>query len=301
DAVLRADPDDVAVLEWPVAAAGTSTEAMFRSLYHGKRVVNGYSGFRPPVLRDLSTYLGEPSPSFPGEDGQESLQRVYALRYVVVRLGSPDFEEMWRPTWLALRRAPPPVLRFLGTYGTDDLYKVVSLPEGGRHVERLVPREVLVRHPLLRFAATPLMQDAAVEQAVEVRLDGRLLRRVPLSGPVTAEIPIDSATWWAAPNVISLDYVYSAPPGWRDPDLYRIGRTGAKAPGDLYVASAGQLHPPARSVLRLNGRDVGPPNRSRGYNLGALAPAGGPGAAAGFDTYGDSDASARLAVWVDQL
>src|SRR5262249_39588327 len=51
DTVIRADPDDVAVLEWPTAAAGTATEAMFRSLYHGKRVVNGYSGFRPPALR----------------------------------------------------------------------------------------------------------------------------------------------------------------------------------------------------------------------------------------------------------
>ena len=164
-----------------------------------------------------------------------------------------------------------------------------------------MPRDMLVRHPRLRLAMAALMEDAAVEQAVEVRLDGRLLRRVLLSGPVTAEIPMDSVMWRAAPNVISLDYVYSAPPGWRDPDLYRIGRTGAKAPGDLYVSSVGQLHPPGHSILRLNGRDVGPPSRSRGYNLVALDPAGGPGAAAGFDTYGDSDASTRLAAWVDRL
>jgi hypothetical protein len=54
DAVLGADPNDVAVLEWPCAVADTDTEAMFRSLYHGKRVVNGHSGFVPPSLRDLS-------------------------------------------------------------------------------------------------------------------------------------------------------------------------------------------------------------------------------------------------------
>ena len=301
DAVLRADPDDVAVLEWPLAAAGTSTEAMFRSLYHGKRVVNGYSGFRPPVLRDLSTYLGEPGPSFPGQDAQEALRRVYALRYVVVRLGSPDFEEMWRPTWQGLRQTPPPVLRFIGTYGTDDLYAVVSLPERRRHVERLMPRDMLVRHPWLRLAVAPLMEETAIEQAVEVRLDGRLLRRVPLPGRVRAEIPADAAMWRAAPNVISLDYVYSAPPGWRDPDLYRIGRTGAKAPGDLYVSSAGQLHGQGRSVLQLNGRDLGPPGRARGYNLVALDSGGGTRAAAGFDTHEDSDATARLAAWVDAL
>jgi hypothetical protein len=301
DAVLRADPDDVAVVEWPVAAAGTSTEAMFRSLYHGKRVVNGYSGFRPPALLDLSTYLGEPGPSFPGEEAQEALRRVYALRYVVVRLGSPDFEEMWRPTWLAVRQAPPPLLRFLGSYGTDDLYQVVSLPERRRHVERLMPRDMLVRHPLLRLALAPLTEATAIEQAVEVRLNERLLRRVPLSGRVTAEIPMDSATWRAAPNVISLDYVYAGPPGWRDPALYRIGQTGARALGDLYVSSVGQLHRQGRSLLQLNGRDVGPPRRSRGYNLVALGPAGEPHEAAAFDTYGESDASARLAAWVDRL
>jgi hypothetical protein len=300
DAVLRADPDDVAVVEWPVAAAGTSTEAMFRSLFHGKRVVNGYSGFRPPVLRDLATYFGEPGSSFPDVEAQEALRRMYALRYVVVRLGSPDFEEMWRPTWLALRHAPPPALRFLGTYGTDDLYQVVSLPERRRHVERLMPRDMLVRHPFLRLVVAPLTEDAALEQAVEVRLDGLLLRRLPLSGRVTAEIPLDSMVRRAAPNVISLDYVYTAPPGWRDPDLYRIGRTGATAPGDLYVSSMGQIHGQGRSILQLNGRDVGPPRRSRGYNLVALSLAGAlePGS---FDTFGEADASAQLAAWVDRL
>jgi len=300
DAALRADPDDVAVVEWPVAAAGTSTEAMFRSLYHGKRVVNGYSGFRPPVLRDLSIYLGEPGPPFPGEEAQDALRRIYGLRYLVVRLGSPDFEEMWRPAWLALRRAPPPALQFLGTYGTDDLYRVVSLPERRRHVERLMPRDMLVRHPLLRLGVAPLTEDAAIEQAVEVRLDGRLLRRVPLPGHVTAEIPVDSPRWRAVPDVVSLDYVYTAPPRWREPE-YRIGQTGATAPADLYVSSAGQLQGQGRSVLQLNGREVGPPGRSRGYNLVAIDPGGGIRASAGFDTHRDSNATALLAAWVAAL
>jgi hypothetical protein len=301
DAVIRADPDDVAVLEWPVAAAGTATEAMFRSLYHGKRVVNGYSGFGPPVLRDLSTYLGELSPRFPQAEAQDALRRVYALRYVVVRLGSPDFEELWRPTWLALRRAPPPVLRFVGSYGTDDLYRVVSLPERRRHVARLVSRDMLVRHPLLRVSVSPLVEGSGVEQAVEIRLNGRLLRRLPLTGRVTTEIPVGAATSPTAPNVISLDYAYSGPPGWRDPGLYRIGRTGAQAPGDLYVLSMGQLDGQARSALQLNGRELGLPGRPRGYTLVALDPKGGTHAAAGFDTNGDSKATAELAGWVAAL
>jgi hypothetical protein len=93
DDVIRADPDDVAVLEWPINAAATATEAMFRSLYHGKRVVNGYSGFTPPSIRELAGTFGEQTAPFPSEAAQEALRRVYALRYVVVRLGSSDFEE----------------------------------------------------------------------------------------------------------------------------------------------------------------------------------------------------------------
>jgi len=235
-------------------------------------------------------------------EAQDELRRVYALRYLVVRLGSPDFEEMWRPTWLALEKAPPPTLRFLGSYGPDDLYQVVSLPERRRHVERLMSRDMLVRHPVLRLAVGPLVEEAGLEQAVEVRLNGHLLRRVPLVTRVTMEIPMDGTTSRAAPNVISLDYVYSAPPGRRNADLYRIGRTGASAPGDLYVSSAGQLiDGPGRSVLRLNGRDLGPPSRTRGYNLVALDPEGSPRASAGFDTNGESDATARLAAWIGAL
>src|SRR5262249_6088265 len=192
DAVLQADPDDVAVLEWPISVADTATEAMFRSVYHGKRVVNGYSGFTPPSLRELSGDFGALGSPFPTEAAQEEVRRIYALRYVVVRLGSSDFEERWRPTWLALRQSPPRPVRFRGTYGTDDLYEVTPLPERRRHVERVMSRDMLARHPWLRVTVTPVIEDPAIEQAVEVRLNAQLLRRIPLSGRITAEIPVSS-------------------------------------------------------------------------------------------------------------
>ena len=47
DAVLKADRADVAVLEWPPNVQVVDVDAMFRSLDHGKRVVNGLSGFVP--------------------------------------------------------------------------------------------------------------------------------------------------------------------------------------------------------------------------------------------------------------
>src|SRR5262249_9437530 len=159
--------------------------------------------------------------------------------------------------------------------------------------------DMLARHPWLRVTVTPVIEDPAIEQAVEVRLNAQLLRRIPLSGRITAEIPVSSPLSPTAPNVISLDYVYTAPPGWLDADLYRIVNAGALAPCDLYASSAGQSHGMGRSVLQLNGRDLVSP--SRGYNLVALDPAGAPRAAAGFDTFDDPDATARLAAWVHAL
>jgi Interleukin-like EMT inducer len=296
DAVLRADLDDVAVLEWPSDAAGIDTEAMFRSLSHGKRVVNGHSGFTPPALHDLSTYLGEPGPPFPTPAAQDALRRIYGLRYVVARLGTQEFQEVWRPSWVALRQNTSPLLRFRGTYGTDDLYEVLPLPERRRHVERLVSRDMLVRHPALRLSVAPLLAPGVVEQAIEIRLNGHLVRSLPLTGRVDAEIPLDGPLMHAVPNVIALDYVYSTPPGWLDPDLYRIGRTDVRAPVDLYVASAGQPYTSSRSVIQLNGRDV--TAIRRGYNLVTLDGAGAVRATAAFDTFDDPRASHELADWV---
>ena len=299
DAVLGADPEDVAVLEWPCDAARTDTEAMFRSLYHGKRVVNGHSGFVPPSLRDLCLLLREPGPPFPIVAARDAFRRVHALRYVVARLGSSEFQDEWRAPWLQLRREAPPWLRFRGTYGSDDLYEVVSLPEHRRHVKRLVSRDMLVQHPWLKLGVAPLGSWGLTEQAVDVRLNGRLLRRLPLTGPVTAEVLVGFPGPQAAPSVITADYVYVPPPGWLRDDLYRIGRTGVKAPGDLYVSSAGRPYGDGRSTIQLNGRDLA--SASRGYNLVALAPDGGARGAGVFDTCGDADAAARLAAWVSAL
>ena len=272
---------------------------MFRALYHGKRVVNGYSGFVPPSLRELCMFLGDLGPPFPTVAAREALRRVHALRYVVARLGSSDFQDEWRSPWLRLRHEAPAWLRFRGTYGSDDLYEVVSLPEHRRHVERLVSRDMLVRHPWLKLGVAPLGSWGLTEQAVEVRLNGRLLRRLSLSGPVTAEVPLGFPGPQAMPSVITADYVYVAPPGWLGGDFYQIGRTGVRAPGDLYVSSAGQPYGNGRSTIQLNGRDL--LSARRGYNLVALAPDGGERGTGRFDTSGDAGAAGRLATWVSAL
>ena len=94
DVVLRADPADVAVLEWPIHPPGIDSDAMFRSLHHGKRVVNGFSGFRLASMRDLSTLLTSTGRPFPSAEAQAALRQIYPLRYLLVRT---DAVPAWRP------------------------------------------------------------------------------------------------------------------------------------------------------------------------------------------------------------
>jgi hypothetical protein len=95
---------------------------MFRSLAHGRYVVNGISGFVPESLGGLSDRLSTLDPPFPGPEAQAAHRRIYPLRYLVVRMGDPALTEEMRGAWRAVRESPPPLLRFRGTFGADDLY-----------------------------------------------------------------------------------------------------------------------------------------------------------------------------------
>src|SRR5262249_54841288 len=156
DAVLRAEPAEVAVVEFPTNVDDSDGDAMFRSLAHGKLVMNGISGFVPASLRALSGHLTTPGWPFPLPEAQAALRRVYPRRYLVVRLGDPVFREEGRPHWIALRGDPPPLLRFRGSFGPDDLYELAPLPERGLRIEREVSYDFLWRHPVLRAALRPL-------------------------------------------------------------------------------------------------------------------------------------------------
>ncbi|MDW7761418.1 MAG: discoidin domain-containing protein [Acidobacteriota bacterium] len=81
---LRNQPGDFAVAEIPFYSA-VSAEAipMYFSLFHGKAIVNGYSGFIPPAAWYIrSVFLGFPSwPSF-------DILNALEVRYIIFRPGS---------------------------------------------------------------------------------------------------------------------------------------------------------------------------------------------------------------------
>ena len=80
---LAADPDDVAVLEWPQNNE-IDDYFTFMSANHWKRIVNGASGFSPmgpPMTRDISGVLSAPDDPeedpFPGPAARRYLHQAF--------------------------------------------------------------------------------------------------------------------------------------------------------------------------------------------------------------------------------
>jgi hypothetical protein len=293
DAVLRADPDDIAVLEWPLNRRAVDVDAMLRSVGHGKRVVNGFAGFALDFERELSGVLGESAPPFASPDARTALAQVYPLRYLVVR----DPGRHHRPAGAALADLSAGFLRFRGSYGGDDLYEIVALPERGHVLERLVSYDLLVSRPLLRARVQPLETQVGIDQWVLVTLNGTPVARAPLDGVATLAALLTAPLQRAAPNVIEIEHDYRRGPTARGPE-HRIGATGATSPVDVLVRSGGQPHGDVASIRIGMGETSA--NR-RGYNVVALGPDGEFRGRAAFDTFADPAASARLGAWVRGL
>ena len=126
DIVLKAAPTDAVVLEWPTHVPMADADAMFRSIGHGKRIVNGYSGFVPRLQANLSRLMTMPGPPFPDPAAESYLRRIYPLDFLVVRLTDEALTPAWRATWRELRKAPPAFLRFRGSYADEDLWQEIG-------------------------------------------------------------------------------------------------------------------------------------------------------------------------------
>jgi hypothetical protein len=204
DLAIKADPDDVAVLELPTSMPAIDGDAMLWALAHGKLVVNGFAGFDTQHLRELSGLLLPDGPSFPSPAALAALRLLYPLRYLVVRMRDRDMPDDLRQAWLALRQAPPPEFRFRGSFDGMDLYELVPLPERGTSFQREVSYTFLLDHRWLRAVVRPLSADGTREQWVEVLLNGKLLQRAALSGPTTVMVRLGRRLKQVAPNVIMI-------------------------------------------------------------------------------------------------
>ncbi len=297
---LAEDPEDVAVLEWPLGFEDWEDDYTFMSISHGKRLVNGASGFIPELNHDISATLSAPDTPeqpFPSPGVRRYLFTIYPLRYLVVHNGiirqtmGADEERKWQ------RLKEIPWARYKGRFEDDDLYRIVPPPERGVRVERWVSYDFLRLHPILQVALRPLATSGDLEEWVDVLLNERVIRRIRLDREVAATVPLPRPFHFSAPNVTELRYAYARPP-WALDARYRIGTTGVVGPGDLRVVSVGQPHGSASSI-QLNGVELSPDRR--GYNLVALDRAGRVLKADVFDTFFEKDAAHRLAAWVAAL
>ncbi len=89
------------------------SEYIYYSTYHWKRVLNGYTAYRPHWLRDVSAL----AQTLPDPKGLQALQRLTGLRYIVVHRDklSPYDAERWQRY---------PELRRIGEFGQDLLLEV---------------------------------------------------------------------------------------------------------------------------------------------------------------------------------
>ncbi len=268
---LAADPDDVAVLEWPQNIEDLDDYFAFMSINHWKRIVNGASGFSPigpPMTRDISGVLSAPDDPeddpFPGPAARRYLLGLHPLRYLVVHNALVDAVE--REKWRKL--ATVPWARLVARYGPDDLYRL-SGDMTGSVLEKYFSWDYARDKHTVDFEARAIGPGAR-DRWIDVDLNGRRLGRQALGSDWTrVSLPLAGPRHHSAPNVVTVDFQY------RESDARatrRIGQTGATSPVDLQVVSAG-MDTGNEGVIYVNAHQRAV-NR-RGYNLVAIDPASG--------------------------
>jgi Interleukin-like EMT inducer len=291
---LAADPDDVVVLELPMNLEDPDDLYTFTSLYHGKRIVNGASGFSPmgpPMTRHMSEVLVEPDRAddpFPNARVRRYLLGLHPLRYVIVHnalLHNALLDPAEQSKWQNFQRAP--WVRLVGRYGDDDLYRLTGSMQG-RTLEKYVSWDYARDKTTLAMELRTFGL-ATGTNVVDVELNGqRLGQRALGSGWTPVELPLVGRRTHSAPNVFTIRLQY------RGNDASRpIGRTGVLSPVDLFVVSGGKDAGDVASVM-VNGYEVA--RNQRGYNVVAIDSGTGDVLWSDvFDCFGSPRESARLA------
>ena len=100
------------VLELPVGDAAIATRHLYRTLEHGNRIANGYSGYGS-ALQDF--LAGPPFTEVARLDGALAMARGLGIRWVVVHPPLYEASCGWRGTgrgagpWVRTRRAVAPI------------------------------------------------------------------------------------------------------------------------------------------------------------------------------------------------
>jgi hypothetical protein len=294
---LAADPDDVAVLEWPQNLDDLDDYFTFMSITHWKRIVDGASGFSPegpPMARDIADILSAPDLAddpFPGLPARRYLLGLHPLRYVVVH--NDLLNEAERKKWRKLGTVS--WARLVARYGPDDLYRLTG-DMTGSFLEKYFSWDYARDKTTVDFEVRAVGRDAQARW-IDIDLNGQRLGRQELGRDWTRiTLPLTGPRHHSAPNALTIHFHYRD----RDaPSRRRIGQTGATSPVDLQVVSAG-METGNEGLIYVDGRQRAV-NR-RGYNLVAIDPVSGDVLWSDlFDTLGSPGESRRLTEAVGRL
>ncbi len=114
--------DDAVLVEFPFGVTAYELQYMFASIWHGKPLVNGYSGFAPPAYGDQLATLAR-IPFLTPDRSWEVLARSSATHVVVHDGAFLADEGAYLSGWLGAHGA-----RLAGVFGDDRLYE---LPRAG--------------------------------------------------------------------------------------------------------------------------------------------------------------------------
>ena len=290
--VLAQDPEDVAVLEWPMDTQNLDAGYMLFSTAHWKRLVNGFGAFIPDLSREISDSLSAAGATVSPERALFYLRAIHPLRYLILHndLLSIEDQEHWRQL-LGL-----PGFRWLGRYGSKDLYRLELEERGVRH-EKLFSYDYLRTRREARFRIRPIGSSGPAKQWLEIEFNGRILSSLDVSeGWSETAVHLTPPFRVADVNRFVLTYRFRRPPA--TDFRYRIGKTGVNSPVDLHVVSGGKYYG-WDSRIFVNGVDYSP--RLRGYNLVALSQDGTVVNQAAFDTFASRAESLRLARFIEDL
>ena len=286
---------DFAIMEWPSFHELPDATYGMWSLLHGKRLVNGSSGFDPPFTQEIRQAVAR----LPDTRVLSEIRSIYPLRFLLVHLNLlPDPEE--RTRWERFEQAPPEGLGVVGRFGDTIAFEVTAAPEQSRRWERTFSTDLVAAHPHARVGVALAREDPEIEPTVDIAFNGRRLTQfVPAAAPADLEVPLAPPYPRVDRNVLRLELTYRLRPHASHDSGHLIGGTGVHSPVDLVVTSAGKGHGWIASI-EVNGRDVAP--NLRGYNVVVVDPRSGSVEGRDvFDTFIARAESARLADFIARV
>ncbi len=258
---LGEQPGDFAVLELPFARAAPRESIRMRwSLIHGKRLVNGYSGWGPPLYNGIQQAVR----FLPAGRAIAHLRRI-PFRYLLVHQGQPGMRNQALADGLLRNQG---MLRFVGWFGGTAVFENRNTISGQTAIRIYPTREL--RGAVFGFEARRLSRTRGLRERLSVTVDGETLatfrlrrnwRHFEVEVPPARELE----------EVRQVEFRYSYRP--EEPTRNEIPGLTDSFPADLSLRAASRRSGNISrlfSTISVDGRNL--TSFARGYNLLVINP-----------------------------